>query len=293
MLEQQPAHFVLATRLARLRQQIGLPIRAAAAAAGVSPTTIARIENGQVVPRRSTVETLLTQYGVLERRHRDHLLSLLSGERHAGWFDAAEIPVWLSTVLALEDQASQLMTYSPTILPPLLQTPAYARATMPGAQPAQVPGGVDVIRSRQRALEREGRPALWAVIDPRALLDPPLARPEDRLEQIDWLIAAAEQPYITIQIMRPASQTEFVPDAPRFTIVRLPDPERSDLLLLHLLHGPSLIDDPLVVENHQLALARLYSRAFMPSETVEILQQFRAVIARCDPFEALATRPAP
>jgi hypothetical protein len=67
---------------------------------------------------------------VIDADQRGHILELARGERTADWFDAADIPLWLSAMIALEDRASHLFTYCPNCLSPLLQTRAYAEATV-------------------------------------------------------------------------------------------------------------------------------------------------------------------
>lgn len=273
---------VVAERLRCLRGARGLSMKAAADAAGLNTSTIYRIEHGFVAPRESTVRLLLALYG--EQAHERALLSLLRGERPPGWFDAPRVPLWLTGFLELEDQAQVIYTYGPQHVPALLQTRAYAEAAVraahhPGVTPEQVNGGADLIMRRQELLERPGGPHLWAVLDRKALLDPPLTRSGDRLEQLDALVSATKQPTIAVQIARPSADTGYLYHGAPFTLLRFPERDRPDMLVLHLLHGPVLVEDRRQAEDYQQAFARLSVSAFRVDDTFDVLDTVRGTLA--------------
>ncbi|MFG1703180.1 Scr1 family TA system antitoxin-like transcriptional regulator [Nonomuraea sp. M3C6] len=271
----------MAVRLASLRAECGLSMKSAAQAAGLNTSTIFRIEHGLVAPRESTVRILLDLYG--EGEHAPRLLSLLREERVPGWYDAPGVPLGLSGFLELEDQAQVIYTYCPQYVPPLLQTPAYAEsaaraALPPGVTPERVGRGVDLVAHRQERLDRHDGPHLWAVLDRQALLDPPLARPEDRFAQLDALALAAKQPHVAVQVARPGAESGYLYQGPPFTLLRFAEAGRGDVLVLHLLHAPVVVEDWRRVEDHQQAFARLSLSAFSVDATPEVLDGIRAVL---------------
>ncbi|SDK64216.1 Scr1 family TA system antitoxin-like transcriptional regulator [Nonomuraea jiangxiensis] len=272
---------VVAVRLAALRAECGLSMASAAQAAGLNTSTIFRIEHGLVAPRESTVRILLDLYG--EGEHVPRLLSLLREERVPGWYDAPGVPLRLSEFLELESRAQVIYTYGPRTVPPLLQTPAYAEAAVrsalpPGTPFEQVERGVELVARRQEGLDRHEGPHLWAVLDRQALLDPPLARPDDRLAQLDALALAAKQPHIAVQIARPGAETGHLYQGPPFTLLRFADPARPDVLVLHLLHAPMVVEDRRRVEDHQQAFARLSLTSFAVDATPGVLDGIRALL---------------
>ncbi|MEU8245664.1 helix-turn-helix transcriptional regulator [Nonomuraea sp. NPDC048916] len=273
----------VAARLAALRRARGLSMKAAARAAGLNTSTIYRIEHGLVAARESTTRTLLELYGVPDRLQQAHVLSLLRGERAPGWFDTPEVPLGLAAFAAQEDHAAVIYTYGPQCVPPLLQTRAYAEAAVraarrPGAPPERIDDGAGLVMRRQRLLERAGGPHLWAVLDRKAIEDPPLPRPEDRLEQLDALALASKQPNVAVQVARPAAETGHLYQGPPFTLLRFPERDRPDLLVLHLLCGPLLIDDPRQAEEHHQAFARLSLASFRADFTPDVLSDVRAAL---------------
>ncbi|MFC5834622.1 Scr1 family TA system antitoxin-like transcriptional regulator [Nonomuraea insulae] len=275
---------VVAARLSSLRAGCGLSMKSAAQAAGLNTSTIFRIEHGLVAPREGTVRTLLELYG--EGEHTPRLLSLLREERVPGWYDAPGVPLGLSAFVELEDQAQVIYTYGPGQVPPLLQTQAYALSAAVAVSPAhhEGPGHEGAVRAaglvavRQRVLDRHRGPHLWAVIDRPSLLDPPLARPEDRLAQIDALTLAAKQPHIAVQISRPVAETGYLYQGPPFTLLRFPERDRPDVLVLHLLHAPIVVEDRRRVEEHQQAFARLSLSAYPVDATSDVLDGLRSTL---------------
>ncbi|GAA3192823.1 helix-turn-helix domain-containing protein [Nonomuraea roseoviolacea] len=274
-------HTIVAARLAALRHARGLSMKTAADAAGLNTSTVYRVEHGHVAPRESTTDTLLELYGVHDAAQRRHVLALLRGERRPGWFDAPEIPLWLSRFLALEDEAARVDAYAPMFVPALLQTPAYAEATVracghPGMTSQQVQAGAGTILRRQELLDRDGGPLVRAVVDRRALLDPPLACPADRVAQVDAIAAAARRPGVAVQVARPCTETGHLYHGPPFTLLGFAGRDRPGVLVLHLLHGSTVVDDPGTVEAHEEAFARLSRSAHDVAETPAVLDGIRA-----------------
>ncbi|GGO63600.1 transcriptional regulator [Nonomuraea cavernae] len=278
----------MAARLAALRRARGLSMQAAARAAGLNTSTIYRIEHGLVAARESTARALLELYGVRERAQQAHVLSLLRGDREPGWFDAPEVPLALAGFLEQEDDAEVIYTYRPRGVPPLLQTRAYAEAAVrasrrPRATAEQVAGGACLVMRGQRLLDRAGGPRLWAVLDREAIEDPPLPRPQDRLEQLDALALAARRPNVAVQVARPVAETGFLYQGPPFTLLRFPERDRPDLLVLHLQREPVLVDDPRLAEEHHQVFARLALASFRIDFTPDVLRDVRARLSGSTP----------
>ncbi|WP_344881361.1 helix-turn-helix transcriptional regulator [Nonomuraea antimicrobica] len=275
---------VVAARLSALRAGSRLSMKSAAQAAGLNTSTIFRIEHGLVAPREATVRILLELYG--EGEHAPRLLSLLREERVPGWYDAPGVPLGHSAFLELEDRAQIVYTYCPQQVPPLLQTPAYALAVALATLPVGAPyeeratyegaaRAAGLVAARQRVLDRHGGPRLWAILDRTALLDPPLCRAEDRRDQIDALVMAAKQEHVAVQIARPAAECGYLYQGPPFTLLRFRERDRADVLVLHLLHAPVVIEDRRRVEEHQQAFARLSLSALPVDATPDVLDGVR------------------
>jgi transcriptional regulator with XRE-family HTH domain len=265
----------VAARLAGLRRSAGLSMQAAAGAAGLNTSTIYRIEHGLVAPRESTARLLLALYG--QRACQHWVVSLLRGEREPGWFDAPEVPLRLGPFLAMEDTAEIVYAYHPRHVPPLLQTPAYAEAAA-RSTPGQDGEPAALVTRRQEILDRPRAPHLWAVLDRVALADPPLTAAADRREQLDAVVSASKRPNVAVQITRPAADSGLLYHGPPFTLLRFPEPDRPDALVLHLLHGPVLAGGRECAEDHHKAFARLSLSAFGVDDTFAVLDTVRRAL---------------
>lgn len=131
---------------------------------------------------------------------------------------------------------------------------------------------------RQELLDRSGGPRLWAVLDRKALTDPPLTRSGDRLEQVDALVSAAKRPNIAVQIARPSAETGYLYHGAPFTLLRFPERDRPDMLVLHLLHGSVLVEDRRQAEDYRQAFARLSLSAFRVDRTSGVLDEVRGTL---------------
>jgi hypothetical protein len=85
----------------------------------------------------------------------------------------------------------------------MLQTPAYARAvlsTRVGATLDEIDETVAARLARQRILERDQPPELWAILDEGALRRP-VGNPGVMRGQVTHLAGMARQPHVVIQVI--------------------------------------------------------------------------------------------
>ncbi|RCG27916.1 XRE family transcriptional regulator [Sphaerisporangium album] len=110
---------------------------------------------------------------------------------------------WFYEWLEVEQQALTLRTWQPTLVPGLLQTPDYARTMLagrPGASSDDVERAVEARLDRQAILTRERPPMIWAVLD-EMVLQRPIGGAAVMEGQLNHLLAIAEHPRITLQIV--------------------------------------------------------------------------------------------
>ncbi|MEU7753820.1 helix-turn-helix transcriptional regulator [Micromonospora sp. NPDC049171] len=113
-------------------------------------------------------------------------------------------PLWLREWITYEEQATALRWYEPAFVPGLLQTEAYARATLQAGgllTAEQIAHRVRSRLDRQGILDRDDPPHLVAVLDVAVLRR---TVDDDRVmmrEQLDHLAAAAELPNVRIHVV--------------------------------------------------------------------------------------------
>ncbi|WP_165521811.1 helix-turn-helix domain-containing protein [Micromonospora zingiberis] len=140
--------------------------------------------------------------------------------------DAA--PVWQREWLRhIEREATALRWYEHSFVPGLLQTEAYVRATFRAActPAAELDQRVAARMARQVVLAREPSPQLFVVLD-EMVLRRPCGGPDVMAEQVEHLLAAAEQPNIRLRVV-PLSAGIYSGLAGAFILADLPDGSRA------------------------------------------------------------------
>jgi transcriptional regulator with XRE-family HTH domain len=129
------------------------------------------------------------------------------GELLARWREIIEYglrrPVYLAQLAEVEQRADTLRYWQPIIIPGMLQTPEYARAVFQGkphTAPEEVEQNVAARLERQRLLEREDRPAIWAILDELALIRP-IGNETVMAGQMAHLVELDERPGINIRVL--------------------------------------------------------------------------------------------
>jgi transcriptional regulator with XRE-family HTH domain len=130
-------------------------------------------------------------------------------------------PTWLREWLEVEREALTLRWYEPAYVPGLLQTEAYARATLAGSlAPAAVDQRVTSRLQRQDILAREEPPQLFVVLDEMVIRRACGGR-AIMAEQLAHLTECAERPRIHLHIV-PASLGMYPGLAGAFILAELP-----------------------------------------------------------------------
>ena len=120
----------LSARLRQLRTNAGLTIEEVAERLLCSPSKVSRMETGVRTATMRDIRDLCDVYEVTDRSQRDYLMELGRESRRQGWWQAYDVP--FGTYLGLENDATSISEFHPTVIPGLLQTANYARAIMMG-----------------------------------------------------------------------------------------------------------------------------------------------------------------
>jgi transcriptional regulator with XRE-family HTH domain len=124
----------LRDRLKKARDAAGLTQREVAEALEWSPSKVVRIENGAVGVSITDVRVLLQQYSVTDSAQVDEILDMARSARQPPWWSpyrGVATPEFL-TYLAYESAAAAIRNFESNLVPGLLQTEEYARATFQG-----------------------------------------------------------------------------------------------------------------------------------------------------------------
>ncbi|WP_436494425.1 helix-turn-helix domain-containing protein [Actinokineospora sp. HUAS TT18] len=201
--DRQPARMrALGMELAAARVRAGKTSRQAAFGIGMSLATLSRSENAKRGCLATDVAGLLGMYGITGA-DRQRLLDMAEDLDARMWVEPGDrAHQFLPTLADFEAKARTLFHLAPTIVPGLLQTPAYARAlhTVAGLTGTTQDAMVEARIDRQKVLAKLAAPQYSAVLD-EAALRRGYGGSEVMVQQINWLIGRAQQPNIDVRVI--------------------------------------------------------------------------------------------
>ncbi|MFD5397648.1 helix-turn-helix domain-containing protein [Streptomyces sp. NPDC127097] len=254
---------VIGAQLAMFRVKAGLTQRALGERASVAEETIASIEQG----RRALMPHLA--------RELDQLLgtggALATGVENLP--PKEKYPIWAEEFIAYEKQAVALSGYENQVLPGLLQTEPYARATFRSDLPSlsketmelRVAGRLE----RQEVLHRDV-PVIASFIISEAVLRDHLGGCEVMREQLRHLRACTDLPGVAIQVM-PFGNTSHAGLSGPFVLLETSDHQR--LAYSETQIGSHLISDADKVSSLTQKYGMLRMQALNAEETTGLLDR--------------------
>lgn len=233
----------LGAELRMLREQAGLTIDDVANGLECSISKVSRLETGQGIPYRRDVRDLLDRYGIIDQTHRDRLMRWVREGQRQGWWDAYSdvlapdpedplLPGNLSRFVALEQDASAARGFEAILVYGLLQTEAYARAVLSTLSTADREATDRLVELRMRRQDRlyAGEEALTVhIVLDEAVLHRPIGGEQVMRDQLKRLLADAQRPNITIQVLPFSTGAHRAMDG-SFMVLAFPGSGDNDLV---------------------------------------------------------------
>lgn len=273
----------LRAELRRARLDAGLTQEAVAAAMGWSLSKLIRIENGSVALSVDDLGALAQHYGVTDQGRVAELVALSRAAGERSWWSGYEgIPVPLRRLIEYEDQASASRHYQDLVVPGLLQTSDYIRASTRQLAPDMPAGQVDLVDEvrlkRQELLSRTHAPQMFFVLD-EAVIRRNVGGNDVMRRQLQQLVATADMPHVAIEVVPFAAGLVPGLQAP-FVIHEFADASSDDVLYLESPRGDLLSrDDADEILSYREDFERMRRASLGPGRTVDFLH---AVIADLD-----------
>ncbi|MBW8482969.1 helix-turn-helix domain-containing protein [Actinomadura parmotrematis] len=197
-----------ALEVSRQRYWASLTITAFAELIGCDRSTVSRIESGGL--RLS----LQIAAAIDETFAARGLFTCLVG--HAS---ARREGNWMPGLADYEKRASRIRMWEPTLVPGLMQTPAYGRAVLEAAEKAglltDVEGELELRMARQRAVwEREGGAPRMSAVVSWAVLELPVGGPGVMHDQLAHLLALSERPRVSVRVVPKSAGAHTGHDGP-------------------------------------------------------------------------------
>ncbi|MEV4756325.1 helix-turn-helix transcriptional regulator [Micromonospora sp. NPDC049559] len=181
-------------------------------------------------------------------------------------------PVWLREWIEFERMATLLRWYEPAFVPGLLQTEAYARATLIGVRltPEEVDQRVASRLGRQALLAATTPPQLVFVIDEMVLRRPIAGQPGVLAEQLEHLAKCAELPHVQVLVV-PAEVGVYPGLQGGFILATQPDSS----LAAHLDHQirAQIIDQPAELASLQSTWETIRGEALPKRQSLDLIKE--------------------
>jgi transcriptional regulator with XRE-family HTH domain len=263
----------LASELRRLRAAAGMSREDVASKTDINVVTLYRLETAKGRPQRRTMTTLLDIYDV-QGEQRTELMTLLRAAGEKGWLQPyfSSIPEEYSLYIQLESEAESVRNYESLLVPGLLQTPGYARASTGGLTPGATVELVDLqaqIRSSRQALLTRSNPlTLWAIVD-EAVLRRVVGGPEVMREQYEYVLTMTQLPNVTFQVV-PFGAGSHPGMLGAFSLLDLLPPDPT-VVCLETMAGSLFQETELEVAAGTLRYDHLRAMALSPAESTRMV----------------------
>lgn len=265
----------LGAELRRQRDLAGMTSGDAARRAGWHQSKVSRIETGRSSTRPEDVACLLDIYGVRDRELRDMLATLAGKGTQRGWWHEFRdvLPPEYRDFISLETGACRARTMENSVVPGLLQTPAYARAltrsVLPELDAREVDALVEVRMARQAVLEGDSPLELHALLD-EAVLRRDVGGEDVMGAQLRHLAEAAALPGIRLQVL-PFTAGGHIGVTGSFVIFSFPLIADLDVVVIDHLTSSLYVDRQDDLRSYSAAFDRLRSHALTYDDSLAFI----------------------
>jgi transcriptional regulator with XRE-family HTH domain len=267
----------LGLQMRRRREAAGLT---QAKVAGELRTVVAKVaytERGvHSFKPRDLTEVLLPLYGVPEDE-QEALLAACRHSRGRGWWQSYEedvLPDWAMRYVGLEQGASSLRAWVALYPHGLVQTRRYAEALI-GSDLARrdeedIAAGIELRMERQAVLEREPHPLRAHLILDEGILHRAVGGRAVVAEQLDHILALAERPNVTIQVV-PFAHGAHPEASNGFSLLSFGEPDDPGVVYIEGRGGGDYVEDPARVEDHSNVFDQLAQLALPPDGSTALI----------------------
>jgi transcriptional regulator with XRE-family HTH domain len=192
----------LAIALRRLRDAAGLNQTEAAAKAGTTQATVSRAERGHVTPSPDVVAALCRVYrapAALRQR-----LVKMAEDAQTGTVNARTVlqrggPAMQEKIGRLEESSFEVVEVYPTVMPGLVQTPAYAAALFGDSVPAAERDRIVEVRMSRKWVLTSERSFTFALTE--GALRWCMGSPTVMVEQLGSLAELSQRPNVRVGVV--------------------------------------------------------------------------------------------
>ncbi len=246
-----------------------MTLEEAAAKLDLTRTSLHRVEKGET---HANVHLLRSMMDIYDQRD-DSLLDLSRKAKRKGWW--LDFGLKGTGYLELETEASAVRTWQLAFVPGLLQDEDYMRTLFRSMGTYTEQKRENEIKARlyrrRRLHDTETPIRLHAIID-ESVLRRPIGGPEVMRAQLHHLIACAELPTVTLQVMPYGIESHQGMDG-AFVILSFDGPGGPDLLYQENAAGQTRNEKPEEVKAVSEVFDRLRAAALSPDDAVAFIEK--------------------
>jgi transcriptional regulator with XRE-family HTH domain len=244
----------------------------------ISTSKLSRLENGQGVPQPRDIRDLVNFYG-LDAQTADRLRRWASAGRSQAWWReySGALFAGLETYLDYESGASTIRSFAAAMVPPLLQTNAYAvelYEALPVVRPDEARSLSEVRARRQQLMvDSDAAPQLIFVLD-EPVLHRPFGSADDVREQLDHLLAVSRQRNVSLRIV-PFGAGLHAGLHGMFTILQYADDRDRDVVAVESHTGERFLEQPSNVLEYLRIFDAITRKALDHDESRALITEIR------------------
>ncbi|MEV6692999.1 helix-turn-helix transcriptional regulator [Micromonospora sp. NPDC051196] len=265
----------LGAELRQLRRRETLTLEQVCDRLGWASTSkLSRIELGQSRPDLADVLDLLDVYQVPPTQRDALIVIARDAATSRGWWKAlGEMGERQRTYAELEAGAAGIVEYQPSVVPGLLQTPAYARLRIAAGQ--LIDPEVDVeadlrARSARHAVLRRVEPPRYTALITEVACGSAGDPVDVWREQLRYLLDLTVLPHVTIRLLPAEAGLGPLPLTP-FSCYSFPDPADPRTVMLEALTMDVRLTTTTDVDRYERMTERLLEAALPEQETARML----------------------
>ncbi|GLY18160.1 helix-turn-helix domain-containing protein [Kineosporia rhizophila] len=266
-----------------LRGRARMTVRAAAQELEWSEGKIWRIETGQSSMRSHDAELMCRVYGA-DVETATALKALAKETRATGWWHSYGdvIPEFFDVYIGLEETASSFRWYEMDLVPGLLQTEAYARALIRGANPSlddeEIERLVRVRTGRTGLLTRMTAPPTFQAVVGEAVLRCPVGGSAVMAAQLHRMLELGELEHIQLRVVPFAAGLHAGLHSRPFITLRFPvklDGRDSEppTVYVESFTGALYLDKPSELARYDAAWDELWQSALDEEGSAHLIRQ--------------------
>jgi transcriptional regulator with XRE-family HTH domain len=259
----------LGARLRTVREAKKVSQRALAEKIGVAHSLLSRNETGQRTPTRAEVMVILDALDVTGRG-REEILELAQ-DTSGSPLELIQLPqrsTQLAALVEVEQMAREVVSWSPLLVPGLLQVSPYTRSIMESARfPDEEIATRVAVRMGRRDILTRRNPVRYTALIGEGVLSQTFGGPEVMAEQFDHLLMMSAHENVDLRIVPTA--TGWHPGfGGAFLLIKC-----DGTSFAHLENAVSsvFVQDPQAVAGFEACVPQLLEVAMSPEQSFEII----------------------